>query len=101
MPMIDKTFDSYVRVQETKKKTYEQSYRWGPASCVSCLLVVSSSSYPGHGDFLLLEHCFKVTLRSAILAIDQSGTGAQEMWEMWIQGSITFSFAVHDLVKRT
>ena len=34
------------------------------------------SSLSGVG-VLLSEHCFKVSLRSAVLAVDQSGAGAQ------------------------
>jgi len=60
---------------------YEQSYKSGPASWVSCLLLMSSSR-PGVGVSLLSEHCFKVSLRAAVLSIDQSCAGAVFRWEI-------------------
>ena len=47
----------------------------GPASWVSCLFLMPSS-YPGVGDFLLSEHHFKMSLKSAVLTIGQPGAGA-------------------------
>ena len=82
MPMIEKTFDSCVGVQETKKRTYEQSYGSGPTSWGSCLLLMPSSSHPGVGVSLLSENCLKVSWRSAVLSMDQSGTGALFRWEI-------------------
>ena len=81
MPMIKKPSDSCVRVQETKKKTYEQSYGSGPTSWDCCLLLMSSS-HPGVGFSLLSANCLKVSWRSAILSIDQSGAGALFRWEI-------------------
>ena len=57
------TIDSGVRDQETKKKTYEQSYGSGPASWDSYLFLMSSSSHSGSGASILSDHCFKVSLK--------------------------------------
>ena len=67
---------------------------------VSCLLLMSSS-HPSDGLSLLSERCFKVGLRLAVLSIDQYGAGALFRREISIQESIPFSFATHEIVKRT
>ena len=65
-------------MQSSKKsgKRYERSYKSGPAFWVSCLLLMLSPC-PGMSVVPpLFVHCFKVSLRSAVLFTDKSGAGA-------------------------
>ena len=86
-----------IHMQRSKKsrKHYKGSYKSGPGSWTSFLPLMLSSSHPGMSVVSpLFEQCFKVSLRSAVLSIDQSGVGALCKWEV-IQESIPFSFSVH------
>ena len=56
-----------------------------------------SSSYPGVEVVSpLFEYYLKVSLRSAVLSIDKSSAGSLSKWEIGIQESILFSYAVHN-----
>lgn len=45
------------------------------------VLFLLSPSHPGVGVSFLLEHHFKVSLRSSVPPIDQSGAGTLFRWE--------------------
>ena len=92
-------FDSCVRAQETKKKTYEQSH--------GSSLVSWDSYFWSHLLFLALVFPLYQSIflrwvwRSSFLSVDQPSAEALFRWEIWIQESNPFHFTVHELVRRT
>ena len=65
--------DDILGLTKKLRKCYEKSYVLG-AEFWDCCVLLLSDSHPGFGVSLLSESCFKVSLSSAVLPIDQNGT---------------------------
>ena len=76
MPVIEKPLIQVLRVQKNQERNVMSSHM--SQACMLDQLSTSDvfSSLSGVGVFLLSQHCFKVSLRSAFLSVDQSGAGA-------------------------